>query len=504
MNRGTYFPSFLWNSVAKLGDFGFAYVFSVLLARILEPADYGTFASILSVSTLVIVLASTGIDTTLHKFLGETGAAGGDTRSVPPLIRALLGARLALTAVLVAAAFFARGWIASRFQNEAMAGLISSSALYLVAQSLALFGANALVGLLKTRSVAVFTVCVRLANIGLAYALVRSGAGVQEIMLMLGWTSAALAVAYAFAVLPLARGASGPSRLSPAFTFAAISWVLAAVSFGLGRQSDVIILNAIRHDQTEVALYDVAYSLAQTVPMVLTIGLSGIALALFSKRHRSRPEGLAPLWRTFVVVVGAVTLPLFMFMIVNARACVTLIYGERYGDAGALLRIYAIPMVVYWVLGGGASSTALHAANRIRTVLVIRTVVGLVNIAANVFLVRAWGAAGALLGTGVCGAAACVWELAAVTRATRAAPPVRHLAGIACAIAVALAPSVIARPAGLAALAGHGAVFVGVFLVALRFLRPLPPLDEGLVAALPPAVAAALAAFTRDPVRAGR
>lgn len=504
MNRQTYFPSFIWNSVAKLGDFGFAYLFSVLLARILQPADYGTFASIMSVSTLVIVLVSTGIDNTLHKFLGETGAAGGGARGVHSLIRALFGARLALTAVLVAAAFLARGWIAGRFQNQAMAALISSSVLYLIAQSLALFGANVLVGLLRTRSVAVFTVCARLANIVLAYALVRSGAGVSEIMLMLGGTSAALAVAYAFVVLPLARGARDPSLVSPAFNFAAISWVLAAVSFGLGRQSDVILLNSIRHGQTEIALYDVAYSLAQTVPMVLTIGLTGIALALFSKRHGSRPEGLASLWQAFIVVVGAVTLPLFVFMIANARACVEAIYGGPYGDAGVLLRIYAIPMVVCWALGGGASSTALHAAYRIRTVLVIRTVVGLLNIAVNVFLIRGWGAAGALLGTGICGAGACVWELVAVARATRSAPPLRHIAGIACATAVALVPSVIARPAGLGALAGHAVVFVGVFLVAFRILRPLPPLDAGLVAALPSRVAAAIAAFTRNTDRATR
>ncbi len=83
-------------------------------------------------------------------------------------------------------------------------------------------------------------------------------------------------------------------------------------------------------------------------------------------------------------------------------------------------------------------------------------------------------------------------------------PPVGHIAGTVLAIAVALVPSVLARPTGLVALAAHGAVFVGVFLVVLRVLRPLPPLDDGLVAALPSRVAAALAAFTGDRGRPAR
>jgi len=501
VSRRAYFPSFVWNSIAKLGDFGFAYVFSVLLARMLAPEGYGTFASIMSVCTFVIVLASTGIDNTLHRFLGEASAHPDTGPRVSLLLRALGRARLALTACLVLAVFLGRGWIAARFQNPAMAGLVTSSLVYLAAQSLALFGANALVGLLRTRAVAAFTTCFRLANIGLAVVMVRGGAGVPEIMLMLGGTSVALAVAYAVVVVPLARGGLSTADLSPAFSFARTSWVLAVVSFGLGRQTDVILLNVLRHSQTEVALYDIAYSLAQTVPMVLTIGLTGIALTLFSKRYASRPDGLASIWRSFIVIVGGVTVPLFVFMIVNADACVSIMYGTQYSGGGRLLVAYALPTVIYWALGGGASSTALHASNRVKTVLAIRTVVGVLNVVVNVFLIRAWGAWGALVGTGVCGAAAGLAELVAVATTARAAPAVRHVPGLLAATAVGLAPSVLARPEGLAALAAHGALFVVLFLATLRILRPLPELDEGLAAALPARIASLLSLFTARTAR---
>jgi predicted membrane-bound dolichyl-phosphate-mannose-protein mannosyltransferase len=114
-------------------------------------------------------------------------------------------------------------------------------------------------------------------------------------------------------------------------------------------------------------------------------------------------------------------------------------------------------------------------------------------------IIGAWGAPGALLGTGLCGAWAVVWETAAVARATGSPPALGHAAGVAAAIACALAPSVVFPPRGLAALCAHAALFAALFLGVLRLLRPLPALDEGLVLALPPKVASAVRLFTRAP-----
>ena len=123
-----FFSSYLWNSVAKLGDFGLAYVFAVLLARMLTPADYGTYIPVLSLATLVFVLSSMGIDKTLHRFLGEFAATPG-THKAPTLVQGLLGIRLGLIVVLVGAVVLGRDWIALRYENVAIAPLILAAAL---------------------------------------------------------------------------------------------------------------------------------------------------------------------------------------------------------------------------------------------------------------------------------------------------------------------------------------------------------------------------------------
>jgi len=509
MSRGTgagtglepstrYFSSFVWNTVAKFGDFGLAYLFSVLLARMLAPAGYGAYASILSICTLVFVFTSIGVDNTIHRFVGEASADDEGRRRIPTLVRLLFSFRLVLVALLVTSAFLARGWIADRFADEAVAPLIAAASLYLVTQSLVSFAAAVLTGLLRTRAVAAFTVALRIANLALAYWLLSSGAGVREIMLMLGATSAALFIGYLWKLLPLFRGVATRIDARSVAAFAVIAWGLAVMNFGLGKQSDVILLNAIRHDRTEVALYDVAYTLTQTVAMLLTIGLSGIALTLFSKRHGSRPEGLRPIWKSFVALVGTAVLPLVLFLIVNARGCVEAVYGAEYAAAGAMLPLYAVPMLVNWLLGGGASSTALHAANRIRVVLWIRVATGALNVAVNVLLIRAWGPRGALVGTGVCASAAVALEMTVVRRMLGARVPLRHLVGVVPAALLAALPSFFLKPTGLVALVGHGIVFAAIYVLVLHWTRPLPRLDDGLMRALPGPIAVRLASLTRD------
>jgi len=494
-----YFSSFVWNTVAKFGDFGLAYLFSVLLARMLAPAGYGAYASILSICTLVFVFTSIGIDNTIHRFVGEASGSTETRRRIPTLVRLLFFFRLVLIAVLVTATVLARGWIAERFADDAVAPLIAAAALYLVTQSLVSFAAGVLTGLLRTRAVAAFTLVLRIANLALAYRLLGSGAGVREIMLMLGFTSAALFCGYLLKLLPLFRGAGTKIDSRSVAAFAVVAWGLAIVNFGLGKQSDVILLNAIRHDTTEVALYDVAYTLTQTVAMLLTVGLTGIALTLFSRRHGTRPEGLGSLWESFVALVGTAVLPLVLFLIVNARACVQVVYGAQYAAAAALLPLYAVPMLVNWTLGGGASSTALHAANRIRTVLWIRVATGAANVALNVVLIRMWGPRGALVGTGVFAASAVALETTFVRRMLGGRVPLRHLAGVVPAALLAAIPSFFLRPVGAVALIGHGVVFAAIYVLVLHATRPLPRLDEGLIRALPEPIAQRLAALTREP-----
>ncbi len=479
-----FFSSYLWNSAANLGDFGLAYAFAVLLARMLTPADYGTYASVLSLATLVFVLSSMGIDKTLHRFLGEFAATPG-AHKAPTLVRGLLGIRLGLIVILVGAVILGRDWIALRYENVAIAPLILAATLYMVCQSLVSFASNVLVGLLRTRTVGILTVFFRGANVAVAYVLLSRGAGVREIMVMLGITGALLLLGYIWRIGKLLGDHGGAVEFRPVLSFAASSWLLTAVGFGLGKQSDVIILNIIRHGQTEIALYDVAFSLTHAVGTVLTVGLSGIALALFSRRQTRRPEAIGSLWQSLIVLTGTVVIPLVVFLMANARACIVAIYDHEYAGAAPLLLAYAAPMTINWLLGGGASTTALQATHRIRKVVRVRVVTGVLNVAVNIVLVTRWGAAGALVGTGVCATSAVLVETIMARRALGTRFPMRHIPYVVGAAGVALIPSLVWRPSGIAPLALHGVVYALLFGGLLMLTRPLPKLDEGLVAALP-------------------
>jgi len=480
-----YFESFVWNSVARIGDFGLAYLFSVLVARMLDPAGYGSYASIVSIATFVLVISDAGIGKALNRYLGAASASPDGALEIPTLVRSLFVARLVLIGVLTAGVFFGRGLVAAWFQNNAIAPLIAITALYLVMHSLAMFAVAVLTSLLRTRVVGIFTLVVRVANLVLAYVLLSRGAGVGEIMVLLGVTSSVLFMAYLSQIRAAFGGPCRPVDLPRLLMYAANGSVLGVVSFGLGRPADVILLNAIRHSQTEVAIYDVAYSLVRTVASALPMGMIGVALTLFSRRHRARPGSVGVLWQSLVVLLGAAVVPPVVFLIANARACVLAVYGASYVQASTLLLAFAVPMCVGWLFGGESSATALLSTDHMRTSVRIRIAAVVTNVAVNVFLIREMGPVGALLGTGLVNAGVYVVEALAVRRVLGTGVPVRHVPGVLVAMAAALAPSLVLKPAGIAQVLGHGVLFVGIYLAVLALLRPLPTLDEGLVSALP-------------------
>jgi O-antigen/teichoic acid export membrane protein len=480
-----YFESYVWNSVARIGEFGLAYLFSVLLARMLDPEGYGSYTSIVSLATFVLVISDAGIGKALNRYLGAAAASPDSALEVPTIVRALFLSRLVLIGALTAALFFGRGLIAAWFENETIAPLIAIAVLYLVTQSLAMFAVAVLTSFLRTRIVGILTLAFRVANLVLAYVLLSRGAGVGEIMVLLGVTSLLLFLAYLSRIRTAFGGPSRPIDLPRLLMYAVNGSVLGVVSFGLGRPADVILLNAIRHSQTEVAVYDVAYALVRAVAGVLPMGMIGVALTLFSRRHRARPGSVGALWRSAVVVLGAVVVPPVVFLIANARACVLAVYGTSYAEASTLLLAFAAPMCVGWLFGGESSGTALQSTDHMRTSVRVRTAAVVTNVVVNIFLIRELGPIGALLGTGLVNSGMYVIEALAVRRVLGTRIPLGHVPGILVAMAVALAPSIFLGPEGLVQVLGHGVLFLGIYLAMLALLRPLPELDEGLVSALP-------------------
>jgi O-antigen/teichoic acid export membrane protein len=106
-----------------------------------------------------------------------------------------------------------------------------------------------------------------------------------------------------------------------------------------------------------------------------------------------------------------VILPLCGYFFVFAPQAVAFIYGTKFDSSVPLLRVGVVILALTIILfGGGVSVTSLVTIGKERTVFRNRLGWGILNLIVNVFLIRAYGAIGALLGTQLSNMGACATE----------------------------------------------------------------------------------------------
>jgi O-antigen/teichoic acid export membrane protein len=298
-----------------------------------------------------------------------------------------------------------------------------------------------------------------------------------------------LATALGLAVLlRVARPVRWRLRGSPPAGFWRYSWAYAGLivlGIVVFQRSEIVILERLR-DTSDVALYGIAFGLAQIVAR-LTGPALGVLTPAFARMHGESAAGdatgvqasvnLALLLGTGLSAVGAAV----------ATPTVTLLYGDRYADAGPAT---AVLLASSWVvLLNGVLTAVAQARAQMRVLLAVNGVAAVFNVVAGIVLIASSGVMGAAVANAAAQAAV---TLGVAVWARRALPEVRygHLGRV-------LLPALLAYAVGRAAapLPDAVAVVVGGVVGAVAFL---------LAARLTGALDAETLALTRRVLRARR
>ena len=93
--RLEFMSGFAWNHAAKISEYFLLYVFSVIVARTLGPEANGIYATLISISQLLLTLSSVALDLTLNRFLQGIAEPHAEAK-ITYLVRKLLLVKLAL------------------------------------------------------------------------------------------------------------------------------------------------------------------------------------------------------------------------------------------------------------------------------------------------------------------------------------------------------------------------------------------------------------------------
>lgn len=391
---------FLWNHSAKIFDYFLAYLFSILLARKLGALQFGVYATVISLTTLALHLSSLGFDTVLTKYTAQLLLKEEGSETHRYMVRRLFIVRIISILSISIGLFLLRVPISKLFNNEMLINYLSIIVFYIIFQSLVLFNTNLLMGVLQTKPIFFLDVSARIINLGVVYILLNYGYEIREILILITAVSFCTLIFYFFRTMSYFWGSTAKSDLRPILNFGLTVWVISLLTFILGKQSDILLLNYFLGKSPEIGYYEVAFSFTQAIGYAFVVGLTGVSLAIFSELSVTDPKKLAKSWELILKGMQLVLIPVLLFFIVYAKEIIPIIYTASFSDSIILFQVFSILMLASWIIGGGLNLTVLYSMGMQNSVLLSRTLSGIVNLILNILLIPKYKAMGAIIATG--------------------------------------------------------------------------------------------------------
>jgi O-antigen/teichoic acid export membrane protein len=436
----------------------------MIIARHFGPVGSTPYVVYAAAGTTLSLLAAFAVDGVLLRYLpriSEAGTITDDTKlpgvsDLPSFIRKLFAFRLFVVLCLISLLLLTFYLLTSTFEySDAFASIQDLAPLlsvFLLAQAVIAFSTFSLIGLLRTKAVFISSLIARSAMlIGTILLILFVGELSIRAAILIHASSAILNAALLLANIrhilrPSKKDASisllnslrsftaevygflrRPSSIkalliSPVMLYGLTTWGNDLLGLMLGRQSDILLLRALWGDKTpEVGYYNVASLVLLLTEYIFLLGFGGALISVFSKlaQDDEREAGggqvnYQRLRRGGKEIVGFqhITLvPLCAFVYMFSLTIVRAIYGNQYDASASIVQLGLIALTVNIVLfNGGLHITSLMAIGKQRVALRNRLCWAIVGIVVNYFLIRSYGAVGAMLGTNWINMLACATE----------------------------------------------------------------------------------------------
>ena len=391
---------FAWNHAAKLTEYVLVYLFSVLVARGLGPDANGMFASLLSVSYLLIAFSSAGIEAALTRFIPNLiqNQSNGQLRYI---VRRLLAVKILLLAIACTVVAIFWNPLAHRFALEGSpTEFVVFISVFVVVRGLGSLFGTLLLARFRTKELFFCTTVPLLLQIGAVLLLGPDILRLEDVIIVVlgGQTVTAISL------FLLSRDDAGSPEeeisLRPVLTFSGLLWANVFVDYFLGKQGDVVFLAFFAIPKNQIGWYDISFTLSQIPSFGMAAGFMGVSLATFASSAGGKRMEFVETWTKLNRLITRMTLPLYCFGIMYAREIIHVCFSDAYLGAVPLMQVLFGARILTRFFGGGENTDALLALSKERLAVSIALAAGVVNVAGNCLLIPPLGAMGAAVSTG--------------------------------------------------------------------------------------------------------
>ncbi|SDH06260.1 lipopolysaccharide biosynthesis protein [Pseudonocardia oroxyli] len=324
----------VWNYVVFALSKGSTLIMTVVLARLLTPADFGVFALALLVINLFDYVKDLGVGASLVQSSRRWSALAPSGASLTIVTSVVVGTVVALTASR-AAEFLG---------NAALAPMIQVLAIALVISALATVPQSRLRRQIDFRKRLLPEFAGAVAKTALSIGLAVGGVGVWS--LVFGQLAAATVTTVMYwwvAREPLRLGFDRETA-KELVRFGVPLTAVTLLAYGIYNVDYLSIGQRLGDEQ--LGLYTLAYRLPELLVLNLCVVVSDVLFSSLSRMQSDR-EGLGRHYLAAVGVVVALTAPLGALMAAAAPSVIHVLYGDGYSGAADDLAVLALFTVVY-------------------------------------------------------------------------------------------------------------------------------------------------------------
>jgi O-antigen/teichoic acid export membrane protein len=393
-----------WMLTGKVVTTILGLVINASVARLLPPAEYGSFLIVFSLVALGSTIAQLGLDRAVVRLVSASLGTSHPGRARRAILIVFVGGGLAAIGLGAILVLGLGDWLATRvYHSTVVAGAIPLAAGWLVATAVQSLLVETFRGMQRFALAMIFDallVDILVASVVTSLWLLHHRPSLDQIVLLFGSTTLVATVVAAGIMFGRVRRLQGDSEGEPEVReVLAIAWPLLitnVATYLLGTGVDLWVLGAFRSHQ-EVAVYGAASRLMFLVvtPFLIMQGVVAPIVAELAARGRIRE-----LERTVRFVATLAGIPAFVSLVaflVAGGPVMGFLYGPFYRQGATILFVLSCGrLIAVWT---GSCAVTLIMTGHQRVVMFITISFGLLSVVAGALLASQFGAIGIAFAT---------------------------------------------------------------------------------------------------------
>jgi stage V sporulation protein B len=390
--------SILWLTIAEVFFNLSGYIIHSSLGRMLGPADYGRYALIITLTTMMIMLIGNGIPTAMSKYLSEVFETKPDLVLVIKRQAAIL--QFTLIGIVTLAFYLLAPVIATLLNDQSLIPLLQISTFIIPSYAAASFYLYYYIGIHRFNVQSTMKIVRSFARIGfvlyLAYLFKLKGSIASYIL------SPAPVFLIAWIIDKFWIDKQFPKKTTNVFDWKKLlnyAWpvTLFMLFYEMLISLDLYMVKALLGDDTLTGIYNAALTVGR-IPYYLFYALTMVMLPSISRTtsQNNHVETNRIISQTFRMMI-MILIPLTIGMIVYAEPLVVFFFGAKFATAALSTQILTFGvsfLTVFYVM-----CFAMNGAGMVFVPMFISLFGMLLNALLNYFFVLKYGIAGSAIAT---------------------------------------------------------------------------------------------------------